>query len=284
MNVRGKLFILLAAFGLAIGLTSVLPLSAQPPAATSGAESAQQQHDPLADLSQENRALFDAIREASQQDRDADVLANGKKLLPALQVNTRLADFVTEITAIAAVETGDLSDALTLIKPFVDAHPKDWRALSTLVRVYAESGEKAQRDQQLAQLIALHKHSLDPDFTKLHIFPIQKVNLHSGYVVFLYPFEPLTPFNSYLEALVFTSNGKQEYRIELESMDADQAFFKAKKPGERRFSIDTFHQNEKNPNWPESQALNGFVDGVFDYDAMRDKMIAVANDKEASHK
>jgi hypothetical protein len=63
----------------------------------------------------------------------------------------------------------------------------------------------------------------------------------------------------------------------------DQAFFKPKHPGERRFSIDTFRQNETNPNLPESQALHGFVDGVFDYDTMRDLMLKTANDEEPKH-
>ncbi len=115
-------------------------------------------------------------------------------------------------------------------------------------------------------MIALHKKTSDPTFAKLHVFPIQKVKLPSGNAVFLYPFEPLGRHNTYLVALIYTSEGKEDYRIELESDDVDQAFFKAKKPGERRFSIDSFRKNAMNANWPESQALHGFVDGIFDYD------------------
>jgi len=163
------------------------------------------------------------------------------------------------------------------MKPFVDAHPKDWHAAALLVRIYAESGEKALRDQQIAHLLDLHKQTSDSDFAKLHIFPIQKIRLHSGYTVFLYPFEPLKPYNTYLVAMIYTSDGKSDYRLELGSEDADQAFFKPKKRGERRFSIDSYRKNEKNANWPESQALHGFIDGVFDYDTMRDRMVMVAN-------
>ena len=169
------------------------------------------------------------------------------------------------------------------MKPFVDAHPNDWHGAALLVRIYAESGEKALRDQQLAHLLDLHKQTSDPDFAKLHVFPIQKIKLHSGYAVFLYPFEPLAPHNSYLVALFYTDEGKEDYRIELESLDVDQAFFKAKKPGERRFSIDTFRKNETNANWPESQALHGFIDGVFDYDTMRDRMMKIANGERSQH-
>ena len=279
MNVKRKALIVRGVIGFSIAANFCL-LSAQQAATSTTPAISQSQHDPLADLIPENRALFEALRAAAQQGRDSDVLENGKKLLPTLQTGTPLADFVTYLTANAATEAGETNYALALIKPLVDAHPKDWRSAALLVRLYTESGEKALRDQQIAQLLALHKQTSDTYFAKLHIFPIQKVQLHSGYAVFLYPFEPLAPFNSYLEAMIFTSDGKEDYRIELESEDVDQAFFKAKKPGERRFSIDTFRKSKNG----ETQALHGFVDGVFDYDTMREQMLKVADEIGPSKK
>ena len=253
------------------------PVRAEQSFAPSGSEHAQPQGDPLAGLSVEDRALFDALRDAVQTGRDADAVADGKKLLASIPPNTRLAEFVIQITAGSALETGDSASALTLIKPLADAHPEDWHAAALLARAYAEGGDKALRDQQIARMVALHRQTSDPNFAKMHIFPIQKVKLHSGYAVFLYPFEPLKPYNAYLVALIYTSDGKQDYRLELGSEDVDQAFFKPKHPGERRFSIDSYRKNEKNENWPESQALLGFIDGVFDYDRMRDLMVKAAN-------
>jgi hypothetical protein len=284
MNAKRKICIALGAFCLLSALSATCELSAQQTAAPAAAGNSQSLQDLIAELPPEQHALFNALREAVQEGHDTDVLADGKKLLLGLQTNTSLADFVTQITAGAAIETGDTSYSLALIKPFVDAHPKDWHAAALLVRVYAESGEKALRDQQIAHLLDLHKQTSDPDFAKLHIFPIQKVRLHSGYAVFLYPFEPLKPYNTYLVGMIYTSDGKSDYRLELGSEDADQAFFKPKKPGERRFSIDSYRKNEKNANWPESQALHGFIDGVFDYDTMRDRMMKVANPDELPRK
>jgi hypothetical protein len=254
------------------------PLGAQQSVSPSaGSEHPRPQSDPLADLSVENRALFDALHDAVQTGRDADAAADGKKLLASIPPNTRLADFVTQVTAGSALETGDTASALTLIKSLADAHPNDWHAATLLARVYAESGEKSLQDQQIARVVALHKQTSDPNFAKLHVFPIQRVKLHSGYAVFLYPFEPLKPYNAYLVALIYTSDGKQDYRLELGSEDVDQAFFKPQKPGERRFSIDSYRKNEKDEKGPESQALHGLVDGVFDYDRMRDLMVKTAN-------
>lgn len=265
--------------GLILVLAAVSPLRGQEPDTSTDSATAQTQTDPLAGLSPEDRALFDALREAARKNDNATTLASGKKLLPSLKPGTRLCDFVTQLTAGSAVETGDTVYALSLLKPFTDAHSDDWRAASFLARAYAESGDRSLRDQQIAHVIALHQKTSDQDFAKLRVFPIQKVALHSGYAVFLYPFEPLKPFNTYLVAMIST-NGAKDYRIELESEDVDQAFFKAKHPGERRFSIDTYHENSTNPNLPESQALHGFVDGKFDYDTMRDLMVKAANGEE----
>jgi len=146
-----------------------------------------------------------------------------------------------------------------------------------LARAYAESGDKTLRDQQIAHVIDLHKQTADPDFADKHIFPIQKVQLHSGYAVFLYPFEPLKPYNTYLVALIYKSDGTLDYRLELGGEDEDQAFFKPKKRGDRRFSIDSYHETEVNGQKSESQGLMGFIDGAFDYDSMRDQMVKVAN-------
>ncbi len=275
-----------AQVALCVVLTAVAarPLLGQQPSASSDSSTANAQDDPLASLNPENRTLFDTLRKAAQQGDDATTLASGKKLLPALTPGTRLCDFVTQLTAGSAIETGDAAYALTLLKPFTDAHPDDWHAASLLARAYAESGDKASRDRQVAHVIELHKKTSDPDFAKLHIFPIQKVALHSGYAVFLYPFEPLKPYNTYLLALVYSKEDKLDYRLELGSEDADQAFFKPKHPGERRFSIDSYRKDGSDENGPESQALHGFIDGVFNYDTMRDRLVEAANNVKPSAK
>jgi hypothetical protein len=284
MDAKRKIFIGFISSCLLTMLLAAWQLSAQQAGPPDAAGKPQEHQDPLAELSPENRAVFDALREAAQHGQDADVLTDGKKLLPALQKGTMLADFVTLLTANAATEAGETSYALSLAKPLFDTHPEDWHVAALLTRLYAENGDKALRDKQIASLIDLHKRTSDPDFAKLHTFPIQKIKLHSGYAVFLYAFEPIGRHNIYLVALIYTKEGKEDYRIEIDSEDVDQAFFKPKKPGERRFSIDSYRQNETNANWPESQALHGFIDGVFDYDTMRDRMMAVANAGESHNK
>jgi hypothetical protein len=207
MEARHKTVLLWGTLGFLICLNMAWELPAQLPTSPADTGNPKAHQDPLAELSPENRALFNTLREAAQQGRDADVVANGKKLLPALKPQTPLADFVTLLTANSALETGETSYALTLMKPLAGAHPNDWHAAAVLARLYAESGDKALRDKPIAQMLALHKQTPDAAFAKLHTFPIQKVTLHSGSAVFLYPFEPLGPHNSYLIALIYTKEG-----------------------------------------------------------------------------
>jgi len=278
MRAKQNMFLVIASC-----LVGAWILSAQKPPARDDAESVQLNQDSFADLSPENREVFNALRDATQQGRDADVLKEGRILLSSLQPGTPLAKFVVLVTAGEAIETGDVGYARTLLEPYTEAHPRDWHAATLLARAYVESGEKALSNQQIAHVIELHKQTSDPDFANKHIFPIQKVQLRSGYAIFLYPFEPLKPYNTYLVALIYKSDGTQDYRLELGSEDEDQAFFKPKHPGERRFSIDSYRKNEKVENGPEDQALNGFVNGAFDHERMRDLMIKVANGEPLPH-
>jgi hypothetical protein len=284
MNATRKIFFVPGALCILLMVSSPWQISAQQSEAPDHTGKPQDHHDPLAELTPENRDLFYALQEAAKKGNDADVMSDGKRLLPALQTGTPLADFVTLLTATSATEVGETSYALSLAKPLFDAHADDWRVAALLTRLYAESGDKTLRDRQIVFLTDLHKRTSDPDFAKLHTFPIQKIKLHSGNAVFLYPFEPLKPDNAYLVALIYTNEGKQNYRIEIDSEDVDQALFKAKKPGDRRFSIDSYRQNASNPNWPESQTLHGFIDGVFDYDVMRDRMMQIANGEGSTQK
>lgn len=268
---RATILVLASCFAAALAL----PAQQSPP--QDNAESVQLTQESLDELSPENRAVLDALSDDAAMGYSADVEKEGRTLLPALKPNTSLANSVILTIAFGAIGSGDDDYALSLLKPFADAHPRNWAAAVGLARAYAESGDKTLRDQQIAHVIDLHKQTSDPEFANMHNFLIQRVQVKSGYADFLYPFEPLKPYNTYLAALIYKSDGELDYRLELGSEDEDQAFFKPKKPGERRFSIDSYHEKDVNGQKSESQGLMGFIDGVFDYDRMRDLMVKVAN-------
>jgi hypothetical protein len=277
MKIKRKSGLLWSVSCLILFLTATWYLPAQQAPTPAEKDHAQTPSDPLAEMTPENHALFYAFREAIKKENLGDALDNGRKLLPALRPGTELANIVTKLTAQAALETGDTSYALTLIKPMEEFPRTDWVAAEILARLYAESENKELRDRQIAHLLDLHSHTSDKQIAEQQTFTIQTVNLHSGYAIFLYPFKPPEPKSTYLIAEIWTGEGKYAYRIVVGSEPEDQLFFKAKHPGERRFSFDLFRKNEKHPNGRESRKLLGYVEGVFDYDYMRDCVVNIAN-------
>lgn len=130
MEARRETVIPWETLGLLLVMNIALLLPAQQPTAPAKTGNPQAHQDPLAELSPENRTLFNSLREAAQQGRDSDVVASGKKLSPALKPRIPLADFVTQLTGTSALDNGETNYALSLMKPLADAHPDDWHTLS----------------------------------------------------------------------------------------------------------------------------------------------------------
>jgi hypothetical protein len=217
MEIQRKSSFVWGLFGLIFLLTSTCHLSAQQAPTPGDKDHAQTPSDPLAGLTPENRSRFNELREAIKREDLTATLANGRILLPALKPGTVLVDSIMKLTAQAALETGDTNYALTLIKPLAELPPTDWVAAELLTRLYAESGNKELRDNQIAHLLDLHSHTSDKQFADQPTFTIQKIQLHSGYVVFLYPFKQLKPSNNYLTAEIWSSKGEYSYRIVIDS-------------------------------------------------------------------
>lgn len=67
-------------------------------------------------------------------------------------------------------------------------------------------------------------------------------------------------------------------RIELDSDDGDQVYFKEVHPdlaakGDRRYSLDVFGPD---PTLPSGHALIQFFDGAPSYDTVRERILAIA--------
>ena len=89
MEAKQELGVTSVSLGLFLALAFVSPLiRGQQPAISADSPTAQMRGDPLAALSPESRALFDALRRAAQQNDDATTLETGKRLLPALTPGT----------------------------------------------------------------------------------------------------------------------------------------------------------------------------------------------------
>jgi hypothetical protein len=242
------------------------------------------QSDPLAELGIEERALYDAGMDARKQGREADFYAAFKKLLPKVNQGTHLGSYIADYFAETALNLGQKDEACEVLTPLAAKDPANWRTQALMARCYAEKGDKAARDKQIAKLIAMHDSTTDEQFKGLKTFQLERVSLKNGqpgsYLSFQYAFAPYGNFKTYLNAIAYDAQQQYLYRVAVESSDMDQTFFKNPKEGERRFSLDRYSQREEGGKRVMMHALMGFYDEVYSYDVMRGRIIEMLDTKK----
>jgi len=278
--------------GLLAGQAAGAPNAAQQGAA---GNSAAAPGNPLDQLTSEQKQKFEESFRLFQEQSYGDALAIDKQLLAAVPANTPAHVLIAKFAAEAALDTGDNSFALGALQPIEAANANDWQAAALLARAYAEAGDKAQRDAELAHLVDLHKRAVDPQIAQLTQIPLETIPFTKGTgsaavkgtIRVFYSLEPWGNFNIYLMARIYDQAGKQIYRVTLESDDMDQVFFKRDHPdlaakGERRFSLDGYGPDIQLPNGQMTQdhATYGFFDGKPDYDTYRARVIEIAEGTE----
>lgn len=236
---------------------------------------------PLADLTPDEHVRFDAAAKSFNAGQFAMALPVFKTLVLAHPGNLLLAKYASE----AALDTADTAFASATLKPIEAAHPDDFQAAILLTRLYAETGDKANRDREMAKLADLSKRNLLPRNMTQYI--VEKDHLPNGRLVIL--FNSITPWGMYKVvnyARVFDPQGTLLFRITLETSDIDQVGFAKEHPqeaafGDRRYSIDTYTTApaQANGQRTETQALLGFLDKKPTYDEVRARFLDIAQGK-----
>jgi len=203
----------------------------------------------------------------------ADALADLRTLLAHLPPNTAAQSAMAERTAEAALEAGERAYAISLLKPIEEHDGSDCLARTLLARADAESGQSAERDAEIAALTALHKQANSPA-SKLDMFLLEKHSLKGGGNVTIW--YALRPWGRHV-------SGDMTLRIELDSDDGDQVYFKEVHPdlaakGDRRYSLDVLGPD---PTLPSGHALIQFFDGAPSYDTVRERILAIAEHSDA---
>jgi len=237
-----------------------------------------QAHSPLADLTPDEHVRFDAATKSFNAGQFAMSLPVFKALLQAHPDNLLIAKYASE----AALDTADTAFASATLKPIEAAHPDDWQAAVLLTRFYAETGDKPNRDKEMAKMADLQKRGITPRTMTQYI--VEKDHLPNGKLVILW--NSLVPWGNYKVcnyARVLDSEGKLILRITLETSDIDQIGFAKEHPqeaafGDRRYSIDTYSTGpvQANGQRTETQGLIGFLDKKPTYDEVRSKFLAIA--------
>lgn len=207
----------------------------------------------------------------------AEALAIYKPLVAAHPGESVLAKFAAE----AAINVGERDYALGLLMPIEQANASDWQATALVTRLFAESGNKAGRDAEMARMVDLHNRGVIP--AQLNQYLIECVRENDKTLRIWHSLVPWGNQKVYDYARVFDSNGEVVLRIEVESMDIDQIGFAKSHPSEaaagvRVFSFDTFSPTVTNANGTMSY-MHGTVDmfsGQPSYDAVHKAFTEIA--------
>jgi hypothetical protein len=205
--------------------------------------------------------------------RYAEALGALRDLMAQVQQNTLTQTALAKRAAEAAIEAGERAYAISLLKPIEERDDSDCLARTLLARSYAEGGRSSERDAEISALTELHGKAPKSPAGKLDVFELEKHSMKGGVIVgILYALRAWGPHHTYLYSEIIDASGKMILRIELNSDDPDQVYFREIHPelaakGERRFSLDAFG--------PE-HALVRFFDGRPSYDDVRQLILAIA--------
>jgi hypothetical protein len=270
---------LLAAALAAASLTAHVRLTAQEPITRCD--------PPAGSLSSLTRAQKKAFMESQNvfiANRYANALGELRSLLAQLPQDTPAYSTMAERTAEAAIYAGEQTYAISLLKPIEARDGSDCPARTLLARAYAEQGQSAERDAEIAALNELHKQAPQSPIGKLDAFLLEQQNLKGGGAITIaYFLRPWPPFNTHLLAQIFDASGSLMLHIELDSGDSDQVYFKEIHPdlaakGDRQYSLDAFLDKALPDNTSEDRhALIQFYDGAPSYDTVRERILAIAD-------
>jgi hypothetical protein len=214
----------------------------------------------------------------------AEAVTELRSLLAQLPPNTLEQTATAERTAEAAIEAGDQTYAISLLKPIEERDGNDCAPRTLLARADAETGKSAERDTEISTLTALHNQDPKSPAGKLDGFELEKHILKGGGGVAIgYFLHPVGAHNTHLTAEIADASGAMVLRIELDSDDPDQVDFKQTHPdlpakGERRYSLDAFASDKLlHDTKADHHALIQFYDGVPSYDILRGRILAIAD-------
>jgi len=235
----------------------------------------------LGRLTQTQKKAFMESQDLFLAERYADALGELRVLLAKLRQNTPAQSAMAERTAEAALEAGERTYAISLLKPIEESDGNDCPARTLLARAYAEEGQSAERDAEINALTELHKQAPKSPIGKLDAFLLEKHGLKGGGAVTIAcVLRPWGPHNTHLLSEIYDASGGLILHIELDSDDSDQVYFREIHPdlaakGDRRYSLDAFGPRTL-PDGTIDHALIQFFDGAPSYDTVRERILAIA--------
>jgi hypothetical protein len=235
----------------------------------------------LSSLTRSQKKAFMESQNTFIAERYGEALGELRVLLAQLPQDTPAHSAMAERTAEAALQAGERTYAISLLKPIEERDGTDCPVRTLLARAYAEEGLSAERDAEISALTELHKRAPDSPIGKLDAFLLEQHRLKSGGAVTIaYILRPWGPHKTNLLSEIYDASGSLILHIELDSDDSDQMYFKQVHPdlaakGDRQYSLDAFTDRTL-PDGTVDHALIQFFDGAPSYDTVRERILAIA--------
>ena len=229
----------------------------------------------------QQQAQFETAKQEAATGQWSAALAHLKPLHELLSDDADLTRFTAEV----AINGGDTAYALAQLQPLVTEKPTNWQEIMLMARAYAQAHDVASRDAALTRLVELHDSHKHAKLNTIEVFLVERVEVPNGHLDLYYSLVPWSRYKIYEMARVFNAAGQQVQRITLESGDGDQPLWAQQHPdlaakGMRMFSMDGYtEQLTPDGQHTQTHATYGFFDGRPTYDAVRDKMVAIASGK-----
>jgi tetratricopeptide (TPR) repeat protein len=235
-----------------------------------------QQSNPDAQIDQKAEAKVITNLQA----RNFDEALTGAKAILAANPDSPKAN---KLVGVVLLDQQKPSDALPYFQKALQLAPDDPTIHALLVQVYAQSGDKTERDQQRAILRGFHSDGKHPAFAQTPAYLIETIHAGDKTIQVLEFYEPVGQFHFYYRFNIFDVADHLQSFIALESDDADQAMFAQQHPreaatGERRFSLDGY---ARSADGHFSQALYKFFDGQPSYDDVRNLVVKLVQEDKS---
>ena len=120
----------------------------------------------------------------------------------------------------SAVNSGENSYALSVLKPMAQADPDDWQAAAMLTRACAQSGDNACRETGIAHMTDLHSRGITPPSMREYV--VESVKAGANTLTINNSLVPWGYYKVYAYGKVTDGDGKLFLSLSLESNDLDQ--------------------------------------------------------------
>jgi tetratricopeptide (TPR) repeat protein len=184
---------------------------------------------------------FEAANKLLEEQHYSEALAQYKTLL-ATQPDDAA---VLWNAGLAASLGSNYKEALPLWQHLKTIDPKNGKVRAKLLQVYQATGDRKARAEERAALIALRKSGKDPALAKEPCFCCDRFTT-KGLTVYAYDYFALTgKFARRYDFLILKPDGTQDYRLTLESDEADTEMARELheiKANERIFTLDGYYE------------------------------------------